>query len=138
MNYIARISMVLSVMLVLIAGTVLQYHHHGDVSVCMCFNPAEHCKCHHHHHDANEGTCACNGHEAEGSHDDASGCSMHLDYGVADSQIITPQPDMVAIPDNRVESDITNITFEITTDGSCEKTIEGNRSIWFLRGPPMC
>lgn len=128
----------LTVIVVLLMGMIMQYHHHGHAHVCMCFNPIEHCDCHHH-----DGCNGCDGscERSHCNHQDASGCSLHLDYGIAGAQhqALSPLPAMVAIlADILVLADENEIKAERHYERLCIETQEGDPALWFLRGPPMC
>lgn len=77
MRAVGRILMFVLAALMLMTCTVLQYHHHGESHVCMCFTPADHC--HGHHHTGCEGATA----DGDCNHEDAGDCSLHLDSCVA-------------------------------------------------------
>lgn len=136
MKAVGKISMFVSVMLVLMLGTVLQYHHHGESHVCLCLNPIEHCEGHH-HHEHQDG----NAHAADDcSHEDAGGCTLHLDSGeaVVECQADAPQQDLSAAFFGQAESNLIISGNNLFKGKSYEKTKAGIRLKWFLRGPPMC
>lgn len=124
--------MILAVIIVLVAGTVMQYHHHGHAHVCMCFNPVEHCDCHH------QGDCdsACE----NGSQEDANECSLHLDYGLAGvhHQLICQPLILMAVLADRQVIDADTGKSDKEYQSVVIKIREGDRCIRCRRGPPMC
>ncbi len=134
MKAMARISMIWTVVLVLLAGTVMQFHHHDESHVCVCLNPVEHCIGHHHH-----GT-TCLAHGSDCSHRGPSDCALHLSESVSITwqHMHKPTPDFIAVIfDSLVIKTLESIKI-VELRESRINLQEGFSWERRLRGPPAC